>query len=307
MCSEKCHVSAFLRGLKIWYESVLWAIATRFSQYPANCLAGPVRWYECETATGRPRQHLQQMVCRDVLALMDRVPLLDGFDLFERCPCHCWNTAWTSPNVWLPVDCSPVLWALDCMAMTMHTGESLALFHSHADSFVITNDFWSDQFLWATAMNFFFSQVSCRHSWGSSSRSLLAFICALGMSATIPRAAVTCDYHVTVSPRTHEQLRDKETLCCALTSWSTVSRMAGGTSCTFEMLAQRAFPLCRPIQEFCTAGVNRRRHWSRVCGVRQRDCFWLYLLRTRVDGLHDHRSCIGSATFPRKCVTSGIF
>ena len=108
----------------------------------------------------------------------------------------------------------------------MHTGEALALFHSHADSFVITNDFWSGQFLWAMAMNH--SQVSCRHSWGSSSRSLLAFVYALGMSVTIPCAAVTCDYHVKVSPRTHEQLRDKKTLCCALTSWSTVSHMAGG-------------------------------------------------------------------------------
>ena len=92
------------------------------------------------------------------------------------------------------------------------------------------------------------SQVSCRHSWGSSSRSLLAFVCVLGMSATIPCAAVTCDYHVKVCPRTHEQLRDKKTLCCALTSWSTVSHMAGGTSCTFVMLAQSAFPLCRPIR-----------------------------------------------------------
>ena len=63
---------------------------------------------------------------------------------------------------WLPVVCSPVLLALSGMAMTMHTGESLALFHSHADSFVITNDFWSGQFLWATAMNL--SHVSCRHS-----------------------------------------------------------------------------------------------------------------------------------------------
>ena len=55
-------------------------------------------------------------------------------------------------------------------------------------------------------------------------------------------------YHVTVSPRTHEQLRDKKTLCCAFTPWSTVSHMAGGTSCTFVMLAQSAFPLCRPIR-----------------------------------------------------------
>ena len=45
------------------------------------------------------------------------------------------------------------------------------------------------------------------------------------MNATIPSAAVTCDSHVTVSPRTHEQLRDKKTLCCAFTPWSTVSHM----------------------------------------------------------------------------------
>ena len=149
-------------------------------------------------------------------------------------------------NQLAPCSLQPGPLAFSCMAMTMHTGEALALFHSHADSFVITNDFWSGQFLWATAMNL--SQVSCRHSWGSSSRSLLAFVCALGMSATIPCAAVTCDYHVKVSPRTHEQLRDKKTLCCALTSWSTVSHMAGCTSCTFVMLAQSAFPLCRPIR-----------------------------------------------------------
>ena len=108
------------------------------------------------------------------------------------------------------------------------------------------DNFWSGQFLWATAMNL--SQVSYRHSWGSTSRSLLAFVCALGMSATIPRAAVTCDYHVTVSPRIHEQLRDKRTLCYAFTPWSTVSHMAGEPSCTFVMLAQSAFPLCRPIR-----------------------------------------------------------
>ena len=28
------------------------------------------------------------------------------------------------------------------MVMTLHTGEALALIHSHANSFVITNDFW---------------------------------------------------------------------------------------------------------------------------------------------------------------------
>ena len=54
----------------------------------------------------------------------------------------------------------------------------------------------------------------CRHSWGSTSRSLLAFICALGMSATFPCAAVTCDYHVKVSPRTHEQLREEDFVLC---------------------------------------------------------------------------------------------
>ena len=53
--------------------------------------------------------------------------------------------------------------------------------------------------------------------------------------------------------------------------------------------------------------LRKNRHLSRVCGVERRVCFLLKLLRTRVDGLHDHRSCIGSATFPRTCVTSGIF
>ena len=130
------------------------------------------------------------------------------------------------------------------------------MFHSHADSFIITDDFWSGQVLWATAMNL--SQVSCRHSWGSSSRSLLEFVCALGMSATIPRAAVTCDYHVTMSPRTHVQLRDNKTLYCALTPWSTVSHMAGGTSCTFVMFAQSAFPLRRLIRGILYCSLQLR-------------------------------------------------
>ena len=121
----------------------------------------------------------------------------------------------------------------------------MALFHSHADSFVITNDFWSGQFLWATAMNL--SQVSCRHSWGSTSRSLLAFCLCTWHECHYSSRSSHITYHVTVSPRTHEQLRDKKTLCCAFTPWSTVSHMAGGTSCTFVMLTQSAFPLCRPI------------------------------------------------------------
>ena len=45
-------------------------------------------------------------------------------------------------NQLAPCGLQPGPLALSCMAMTMHTGESLALFHSHADSFVITNDFW---------------------------------------------------------------------------------------------------------------------------------------------------------------------
>ena len=52
--------------------------------------------------------------------------------------------------------------AFSCMAMTMHTGEALALFHSHADSFVITNDFWYVSVLVNNGNES--SQVSCRHS-----------------------------------------------------------------------------------------------------------------------------------------------
>ena len=65
MCVSRCaqrnamSVHFFVISGNFWYESVLWTMATRFSQYHANFLAGPVRWYECETATGRPRQHLQ--------------------------------------------------------------------------------------------------------------------------------------------------------------------------------------------------------------------------------------------------------
>ena len=40
----------------------LWTMATRLSQYHANFLGGPVRWYGCETATGRPRQHHQAKI-----------------------------------------------------------------------------------------------------------------------------------------------------------------------------------------------------------------------------------------------------
>ena len=74
-------------------------MATRCSQYHANFLAGPVRWYECETATGRPRQHLQT---NGLLALMDRVSLLNGSQPVREMPMSllvC--TAWTSPNVWI--------------------------------------------------------------------------------------------------------------------------------------------------------------------------------------------------------------
>ena len=45
------------------------------------------------------------------------------------------------------------------------------------------------------------SQVSCRHSWGSTGRSLLAFICALGIRATIPSRSSHITYHVTVSSK----------------------------------------------------------------------------------------------------------
>ena len=41
-----------------------------------------------------------------------------------------------------PCGLQPGPLAFSCMAMTLHTGEALALIHSHANSFVITNDFW---------------------------------------------------------------------------------------------------------------------------------------------------------------------
>ena len=45
-------------------------------------------------------------------------------------------------NQLAPCGLRPGPLAFSCMAMTLHTGEALALIHSHANSFVITNDFW---------------------------------------------------------------------------------------------------------------------------------------------------------------------
>ena len=45
-------------------------------------------------------------------------------------------------NQLAPCGLRPGPLAFSCMAMTLYTGEALALIHSHANSFVITNDFW---------------------------------------------------------------------------------------------------------------------------------------------------------------------
>ena len=45
-------------------------------------------------------------------------------------------------NQLAPCGLQPGPLALSCMAMTLNTGEALALIHSHANSFVITGDFW---------------------------------------------------------------------------------------------------------------------------------------------------------------------
>jgi len=55
-----CHCISWLSRVTSGTSRFLWTMATRFSQYHANFLAGPVRWYGCETATGRPRQHHQK-------------------------------------------------------------------------------------------------------------------------------------------------------------------------------------------------------------------------------------------------------
>ena len=66
-------------------------MATGFSQYHANFLASPGHWYECEKATEKHGNISRQMVCRDVLALIDHVSLLNESQTVDRCPCHCWN------------------------------------------------------------------------------------------------------------------------------------------------------------------------------------------------------------------------
>ena len=60
-------------------------------------------------------------------------------------------------------------------------------------------------------------------------------------------------YHGKVSLRTHEQLRDKKTLCCALTSWFMVSHMAGGALPTASMQA-----ICARRQLLCVSRCAQR-------------------------------------------------
>ena len=140
--------------------------------------------------------------------------------------------------------------------MTMHTGESLALF-SQPCRLLRYHEWLLVRSVLVGNGNESFASVL--QTFLGVLKSFATGICLCTyMSATIPRAAVTCDYHVTVSPRTHEQLRDKKTLCCVFTPWFTVSHMAGGTSCTFVMLAQSAFPLCRPIRGILSCWLEPR-------------------------------------------------
>ena len=59
----------------------------------------------------------------------------------RRGPKTCLQESRTS-NQLAPCGLQPGPLAFSCMAMTLHTGEALALIHSHANSFVITSDFW---------------------------------------------------------------------------------------------------------------------------------------------------------------------
>ena len=57
-----CQCIASLSRVTSGTSWFLWTMATRLSQYHANFLRGLVRWYGCETATGRPRQHHQAKI-----------------------------------------------------------------------------------------------------------------------------------------------------------------------------------------------------------------------------------------------------
>ena len=64
------------------------------------------------------------MVCRDVLALMDRVSLVNGLQPVREIPMSLLeNTAWTSPNVWIrAVYCSATFSAtLSCLNSVVPT------------------------------------------------------------------------------------------------------------------------------------------------------------------------------------------
>ena len=80
----------------------LWATATRLSRCDANILGDPVRWFGCGTGTGSPRHHHQgKIVCLGMLALMDRVSLVNRLEPVGDMPMSLLAfKAWISPNVW---------------------------------------------------------------------------------------------------------------------------------------------------------------------------------------------------------------
>ena len=88
-CAQRNAISVhfFVVAGDFWYESVL--VGNGNASFAVSCKLswGPVRWHGCETATGRPRQHHQvKIVCRDVLALMDRVSQVNGLELVGDMP-----------------------------------------------------------------------------------------------------------------------------------------------------------------------------------------------------------------------------
>ena len=81
---EMPDINFFVIAGNFWYESVLVDNGNAFfSQYHANFLAGPVRWYECGTSTGEPRQIIKANGLPRRARPLDRKFLENGLNLWR--------------------------------------------------------------------------------------------------------------------------------------------------------------------------------------------------------------------------------
>ena len=110
----------------------------------------------------------RQMVCRDVLVLMDRVSLLNGSQLVREMPMSLLEcTTWTSPNVWIRTAyCSATFSAtLSCLTSVVPTQAESSTVADVPSSTVAHTRFCDDHMLdiaacqWSSSYSSVFSET----------------------------------------------------------------------------------------------------------------------------------------------------